>query len=143
MLERAASKANELNGSHARLLAGDALGVDADGRPVLVGSVCRSCGSRMFPVASVCFACMNEQLETEQMPREGTLYSHTLVHVGPAGWAKPFALGYVDLSNGVRVFSHLRGPLRIGEPVALAIAEIGRDADGASIETFVFQRKEA
>lgn len=86
---------------------------------------------------------MSEDLQEEALPREGTLYSFTLVHVGPNGWQKPFAVGYVDLANGVRVFSHLRGELKIGQTVELEIAEIGRTAEGTAISTFVFRPREA
>ncbi len=121
-------------------LPGDALAADANGRPVLIGGVCRSCGCRMFPFAPVCPVCMSEDLAHEPMPREGTLYSFTIVHVGPKAWEKPYALGYVDLTNGVRVFSHLGGAaVEIGQTVELATAEIGRSAEGAPITTFVFQ----
>lgn len=141
-----ATGANEVPSNEALPLSlpGEALGRDAHGRPVLIGCVCKSCGNRMFPVAPVCSVCMSEEMEREHMPREGTLYSFTFVHVGPAAWAKPFALGYVDLSNGVRVFSHLRGlSLRIDETVELAVAEIGRNPDGTEIATFVFQPVQA
>jgi uncharacterized OB-fold protein len=125
-------------------LPGDALAADASGRPVLIGCICKSCGNRMFPFAPVCPVCMSEDVAREPMPREGTLYSFTVVHVGPTTWEKPFAVGYVDLSNGVRVFSHLRGSeLQIGQPVELAIAEIGKNAEGAAIITSVFQQEKA
>ncbi len=125
-------------------LPGDALSADASGRPVLVGCICKSCGNRMFPYAPVCPVCMGEDMAREAMPREGTVYSFTVVHVGPTTWQKPFAVGYVDLSNGVRVFSHLRGrAIEIGQPVVLATADIGRTAEGIPITTFVFQPVEA
>jgi uncharacterized OB-fold protein len=124
---------------HARSLPGDALAVDAGGGPVLVGGVCRSCGVRLFPFAEICPACIGEDIQRDPMPREGTLYSFTVVHVGPKTWDKPYMLGYVDLDNGVRVFSHLRGSVRIGQRVALATSEIGTDAEGTPISTFVFQ----
>ncbi len=121
-------------------LPGDALAADAEGRSVLIGAVCRSCGSRMFPFAPVCPACMSEEMAREPMPRLGTLYSFTIVHVGPKNWQKPYALGYVDLENGVRVFSHLRGgTFASGQTVELSTAEIGRTAEGALITTFAFQ----
>jgi uncharacterized OB-fold protein len=130
--------------SQALSLPGDALAADANGRPVLIGCVCKSCGNRMFPFAPVCPVCMSEDMAREAMPRAGTLYSLTVLHVGPKTWAKPFAVGYVDLSNGVRVFSHLRGArLEIGQPVELATAEVGKNAEGAAITTFVFQPAKA
>ena len=125
-------------------LPGEALAADASGRPVLVGCICKSCGNRMFPYAPVCPVCMSEDMAREPMPREGTVYSFTTVHVGPKTWQKPFTVGYVDLTNGVRVFSHLRGAdIAIGQAVSLALADIGRSAEGLPISTFVFQPAKA
>ena len=121
-------------------LAGTALGKGTDGQPVLIGTACNACNARIFPPVAVCPACMSEDVKLEQMPREGTLYSFTIVHVGPPTWVKPFALGYVDLKNGVRVFSHLAGSsLKLGDPVELAIGRIGTNPDGTEINTFVFR----
>lgn len=122
-------------------LPGDALAVDPDGRPVLIGCVCETCGNRMFPFAPVCPVCMSEDMARAAMPREGSLYSFTVLHVGPNTWKRPFIVGYVDLNNGVRVFSHLRGTeFQIDQPVELAVAEIGKTAEGTPIVTSVFQQ---
>lgn len=124
-------------------LPGEALTLDAAGNPVLIGCACRSCGAQMFPVAPVCSVCMSEDLARAAMSRRGTLYAFTVVHVGPKDWAKPYLLGYVDLENGVRVFSHLRGAVRIGDAVEMVTAVIGETASGSKISTFVFQPAEA
>lgn len=122
-------------------LPGAALGVDSDGQPVLIGCVCEACGNRMFPFALVCPVCMSEDMARAAMPREGSLYSFTVLHVGPNTWKRPFVVGYVDLDNGVRVFSHLRGTeFQIDQPVELAVAEIGKTVDGTPIMTSVFQQ---
>ena len=125
-------------------LPGDAVRTGAAGRPVLVGSSCPSCGAAMFPAVPVCPCCMAEDLETVDMPATGTLYSFTEVHVGPAHWSKPVRLGYVDLDNGVRVFSHLApGPgLAVGARVEIAAGRVGRRADGTPVDTFVFKTVE-
>lgn len=121
-------------------LADEVLANDADGRPVLIGGCCNACGAALFPFAAVCPHCMSEDMRREPMPRQGKLYSFTRVHVGPKTWEKPFAVGYVDLENGVRVFSHLRGEaFEIDAPVELAVANIGMSAEGVPISTFVFQ----
>ncbi len=121
-------------------LPGDALSVDASGKPVLVGCVCKQCKTVMFPPAPVCPACMSENLGREEMSRTGTLYSFTTVHVGPRMWSRPYTVGYVDLSNGVRVFSHLRGGnFSIGQTVEVGVAEVGKNADGAALTTYVFE----
>lgn len=122
----------------ALLLPGDALRLAAPGGPVLVGGRCEGCGERMFPRHPVCPACMSEAVVAAEMPRHGTLYAFSSVHVAPEKWAKPFVVGYVDLANGVRVFSRLAGTVTIDGPVTLGVAEVGRDADGRPIRSFVF-----
>jgi uncharacterized OB-fold protein len=82
---------------------------------------------------------MSESVVEENMPTQGTLYAFSTVHVGPAKWHKPFTVGYVDLDNGVRVFSHLRGALQIDQRVVVNTAEVGRQPDGAPLITFVFE----
>lgn len=121
-------------------LPGESLAVDALGRPALIGCVCNACGNRMFPYAPVCHVCMSEEMSHEALADQGTIYSYTVVHTGPAAWEKPYAVGYVDLSDGVRVFSHLRGDVAIGQEVELGTAQIGRTTEGAPITTFVFQQ---
>lgn len=126
------------DGDGAVLLPGDALRLTGAGGPVLVGGRCAGCGERMFPRRPVCPACMGEAVAEAEMPRQGTLYSFSTVHAAPAKWTKPFVVGYVDLTNGVRVFTRLVGAVAIDGPVCLGVAEVGREAGGTPIRSFVF-----
>lgn len=123
------------------MLPGEALALRA-GEPVLVGCHCKDCGTRTFPAYPVCPKCMSENVEREDMPKTGTVYAAATVHVGPAKWHKPFTVGYVDLDNGVRVFSHLKGNPQISDKVAIGLAQIGREANGTPINSFVFAKEE-
>ena len=137
MADAAADARAEMDGGFP--LAGDALGRDSAGRPVLRGARCGACGTAFFPAAAVCPACMSESVAEEEMPRAGTLYAWTVVHAGPARWRKPMALGYVDLPNGVRVFSHLAGTqFETGQRVVLDVAAVADDAKGP-VNSFVFR----
>jgi uncharacterized OB-fold protein len=121
-------------------LCGDAVGVDAEGRAVLMGGRCADCGNQTFPRAPVCCVCMGENIEPEAMPRAGMLYAFSTVHVAAKKWKKPMCIGYVDLSNGARVFTHLEGAdLAIGDAVEVALGVVGEDENGP-IESFVFKR---
>ena len=97
----------------------------------------------MFPIAPVCNVCRGEAMSRQPLAADGTVYSYTVVHTGPAAWTKPYAVGYVDLSDGVRVFSHLRSDAAIGQAVELGVAQIGCTDEGEPITTFVFQRSAA
>ena len=49
-------------------------------------------------------------------------------------------IGYVDLPDGVRVFTHLDGTdFAIGDTVEVSLGVVGQDENGA-IESFVFKR---
>src|SRR5262245_54132383 len=121
-------------------LCGDALEVDASGRATLIGGRCADCGSEMFPRVPICASCMSENIRPHAMPREGTLYAFSVVHVAAKKWRKPMRIGYVDLPNGARVFTHLGGAdLAIGDAVEVDVGSIGDDEDGP-INSFVFRK---
>jgi uncharacterized OB-fold protein len=48
-------------------------------------------------------------------------------------------IGYVDLANGARVFTHLEGELAIGDTVEVAMGVVGEDENGP-IRSFIFRR---
>ncbi|APU16484.1 MULTISPECIES: alpha/beta fold hydrolase [Actinoalloteichus] len=97
----------------------------ADG--ALIGNRCTACGHRFFPARRLCFGCGGDILEEVLLPREGTLYSYTRVHVSSA-MPPPYTLGYVDLAEDVRVLARIEGDpddLRCEQPVRLRITEDG------------------
>ena len=121
-------------------LGGEAFESRGDGRVALTGGACAECGNRSFPRAPVCCVCMSENVAAEVMPREGTLYAFSRVHVAAKKWKKPMCIGYIDLPNGARVFAHLDGSdLKIGDTVEPVLGTVGEDENGA-IETFVFRK---
>ena len=121
------------------LLCGDAVEIGADGRAVLIGGICKDCGNQVFPRAPVCCVCMSENIAPQPMPRVGTLYAFSTVHVAAKKWKKPMRVGYVDLPNGARVFTHLEGDLAIGASVEVGMGVVGEDENGP-LESFVFKR---
>jgi len=124
------------------LIASDALAFDAAGRPVLQGSACRDCHGRVFPPVAVCPECMSERIERVALSAEGTLYAFTVVHVAPKGWRVPYVAGYVDLPEGVRVFTHVVGAdpssLAIDMKVRLTTADLGIDETGRAFASYAF-----
>lgn len=125
-------------------LAQGALSKNANGRPVLIGGACKSCGTQFFPQHPVCPSCMSEDVAETAMPTRGKLYSFTTLHVGAKKWNKPLSVGYVDLDNGVRVFAHLQGQhFRFDQQVEMDLGQVGIEPGGAPISTFVFKPTEA
>lgn len=110
------------------------MGEDARG-PFLIGGKCAKCGFVTLGVRDTCPECWSRNAMTPTpIGRRGTLYTHTVIHQVPAGYAAPFAVGYVDLEGGVRVFAHLENTpetLRIGGEVCLTAAKLRQDKDGA------------
>lgn len=121
-------------------LCGDALEVDASGQATLIGGRCADCGTETFPRVPVCAACMSETIKAHAMPGAGTLYAFSVVHVAAKKWRKPMRIGYVDLPNGARVFTHLEGAdLAVGDNVEVGVGTVGDDDDGP-IQSFVFRK---
>jgi uncharacterized OB-fold protein len=83
---------------------------------------------------------MSENIAEQAMPRAGTLYAFSVVHVAAKKWRKPMCIGYVDLPNGARVFTHVEGAnVAIGDTVEVGMAIVGDDEDGP-IRSFVFRK---
>lgn len=86
--------------------------VDESGRPHgLPGSRCGKCGNVAFPVAAGCQRCGSAEVAPLELSPRGTVWGHTVQrfapksppYVPPAEGFSPFAVGYVELPEGVRV----------------------------------------
>lgn len=106
---------------------------DADG-VYIVGGHCEACGGLALGPREICPHCLAAGcMSAVPIGRRGTLYTATVIHQGPTGFAIPFRVGYVDVEGGVRVFAHLdNGPHRpaVGEAVTLTIAGLQTRDDG-------------
>ncbi len=110
--------------------------------PRLVAGRCKGCGALSFPKAPVCTECLGQDMATTHLAHRGKLYSYSVVHQAPKGWDVPYALGYVDLEDGMRVLAHIEGDaagIGIDGPVALGVAKVGSDAQGAPLMSYVFK----
>jgi uncharacterized OB-fold protein len=88
----------------------------------LLGNKCASCGQIFFPKAQLCLDCGHEALTEVELSRRGTLYSYTIGHMPSIHFAPPYALGYIDLPEEVRVFA----PLELTEDSQF---EVGMEMD--------------
>jgi uncharacterized OB-fold protein len=114
---------------------------DAKGTVHLIGGRCAKCGALSFPCAVVCTECLSDEITETQLAAEGTLYSYSIVHQAPRGWSVPYALGYVDLPDNVRVLAHIDAPaeqLSIDMPLRLSVGVVGADAAGAPLMSYTF-----
>jgi len=88
------------------------LGLKADdGQPHLLGSRCSACGKVFFPQQALCTECFREGTLSEYpLSNRGKLYSFTVVEresLAPKGFQVPYAYGYVNLPEKVRVLKVL------------------------------------
>lgn len=123
------------------------LEVRADGTGNLLGSECRSCGAHFFPIRKACAGCLSQDLETVKFSTEGTLYTYSVVRQSTPAFETPYALGYVDFPEGVRIMGQLAGiefdQITIGMPMTLALEPFGQDDEGNPLTGYRFRPMEA
>jgi uncharacterized OB-fold protein len=90
----------------------------------------------------VCSRCLTEELETVPLSSHGTVYTYTVVHQAAPGFEVPYALGYVDLPEGVRVLGQIVGvepeAVRIGMEVELSLEQFGENDEGRGLVGYRF-----
>ena len=104
----------------------------------LAGGCCDACGALSFPQAQVCIECLSENIKISAMSDHGVLYSYSIVRVGRPQDKVPYAVGYIDLENGIRLFSHFSdiAALEIDLPVSIKVEPAGEAEDGALLYQF-------
>ncbi|MER6351225.1 bifunctional MaoC family dehydratase N-terminal/OB-fold nucleic acid binding domain-containing protein [Streptomyces sp. NPDC001634] len=103
------------------------------GRHRLLIQRCAGCGTLRFPWLPGCNACGCLEWDTVEASGEGAVYSYVVMHHPPfpafsasdhaADAAGPYAVGLIELAEGVRIVSNVIGvpydKVRIGMPVRL------------------------
>ena len=99
----------------------------------LLGNQCASCRKIFFPKAQICFECGHEDLAEVQLNRRGILYSYTIGHMPSLHFVPPYAVGYIDLPEEVRVFAPLvtieQTPFAVGMEMELIIERLWEEGD--------------
>ena len=101
-------------------------------KPALLASRCRKCGIAAFPVASSCMACSGQDVEIEELPSRGTLWTWTVQQFMPKEpyksdeTARDFQSVWRRLSRAPRVASGWRVVLTENDPQKL---QIGMEMD--------------
>ena len=111
--------------------------------PYLIGSRCRNCQDVMFPQRPICLNCFGEDLEQVRLSFRGRLFTFTINHQGPREFPTPYASGFVDLPEGVRIYSLLTDweakGLKIGIEMELVIEKIKEDSEGNIVMGYKFR----
>jgi len=99
----------------------------------LLASKCNSCGQVHFPGVQLCLNCISENLEVISLSQRGKLYSYTISRVPSAHFEPPYAVGFIDLAEGVRVFSPLDmvedRPFKVGMEMEARLETLWQEGD--------------
>ena len=97
----------------------------------LLAARCAACGFVAFPSVVACPECNGVHFDSAVTPDTGSLYTFSMIHTAQKGWKVPYAAGYVDLAESLRVFGRLELPedeLRIGMPLTLSVRPVDASA---------------
>jgi uncharacterized OB-fold protein len=108
----------------------------ADGTVVVSGWRCTACSLPLTQPVLRCPQC-RQQVREETFASEGVVFASTCMRVGVPGHEPPYAIAYVVLDDGPRVFVHSPGDTALppgsrarlssltaeGDLVAVAVAE--------------------
>ena len=111
--------------------------------PSILGSRCTQCDHIDFPPRAVCPECLHEDMVKTPLSRRGTLYTYSMINYPAPGLTAPYAVGYIDLPEGIRVFSMLTGwgkaGLAVGMDVEMIIEKFMEDEQGNTLLTNKFR----
>ena len=123
---------------------------EADGARLL-GSRCATCEAPYFPKSPLCHNpdCADSKMEDARFGPRGTVWSCSVQNYPPPPPArydepyKPYALGVVDLSDGLRVVGRMAVDdpenVTVGGKVELVIGPLCTEADGTEVTTWMFR----
>jgi len=87
--------------------------------------------------------CFGKDLEQVRLSSRGRLFTFTINHQGPKEFSTPYASGYIDLPEGVRIYSLLTDwetkDLKIGAEMELVIEKMTEDLEGNEEVTYKFR----
>ncbi|MBW1785046.1 MAG: OB-fold domain-containing protein [Deltaproteobacteria bacterium] len=116
--------------------------------PQLIGSHCLTCGELFFPRqdSGLCSYCQSKDLEEVKLSSKGTIFSYTVVMLRPPVYYKaevPYAIGFVELPEGVRVETLFTDydieSLHVGMEVEMVIEKLHEDEEGNEIMSYRFR----
>ncbi|MET9083764.1 bifunctional MaoC family dehydratase N-terminal/OB-fold nucleic acid binding domain-containing protein [Streptomyces sp. NPDC004237] len=111
----------------------------AEGR--LLIQRCAGCGTLRHPWLPGCNACGSLDWDTVESAGAGTVYSYVVMHHPPfPAFDPPYAVGLIELAEGVRMVSNVVGvpydKVRIGLPVRVEFLRYEEDGTATTLPVF-------
>jgi uncharacterized OB-fold protein len=91
----------------------------------LMGCKCKKCGKIHLPPRPLCDRCYSKDFEWVELPQNGRLLTYTVICVAPKQFQEmaPYAVGIVELENGIKIPGMIRGvaieQIRVGMPLTI------------------------
>jgi hypothetical protein len=124
---------------------------ETDDGPRLLGSRCGGCGTPYFPKDSVCHnpGCDAPAMADADFGPRGKVWSCAIQNYAPPPPVlteepyEPYAVGMIDLDDGLRVLSRIDiddpHAVTVGGDVELVIARLCSDDEGNDVVTWMFR----
>lgn len=113
--------------------------------PALIATKCESCDSVFFPKKKICPGCFEGHLHQILLSKHGKLHTYALSVMGPVELEKPYVMGFIDLPEGIRLYSLIVDcepwdeVLKIGMEMELVVGKIRTDQNGSDIMGYMFK----
>ncbi|MGD0856672.1 MAG: OB-fold domain-containing protein [Dehalococcoidia bacterium] len=115
----------------------------------LIGCKCRKCGQIFFVKREMCENCQSRDLEEIPLSSTGKLYAFSIMYYPapppykPANPFVPFGIGWVELPEGLVVYSLLTendaSKLKVGMNLELIFNKFSEDKDGNDVIVPMFK----
>lgn len=112
---------------------------EINGEVVTCYSCCKDCGKMYFPAEKACGVCSGEHMEVKPLPKEGELYSYTVMYRATKPFRPPHGLGQVQFKNGLMIQAIMQiddpdslqkgDEFEIGSKVEIVTAPIAQDGE--------------
>lgn len=88
----------------------------------LLGQRCGACGNDTAAPKAACNECGSREIETVELPTEGTVYTVTTIAVAPAAFEGGYRVAVIDLETdgNARVTARLESDADVGDAVAFS-----------------------
>lgn len=90
-----------------KILVKDGILVEGPDGVTLAANRCKSCGRVYFPKSKTCLDCLGNELEDLPLNKRGRLFSYTVVQMPSTHFKPPYAVGFVEMPGGLRIFTPL------------------------------------